>query len=145
MLLNLKEIYNIFGKYFSTVTLPILISTTRKGNIGEKLSFEFFIQELSKKGIIITIDKPTIEEDVNGIDGKFNWKGKTITIQVKPYDKEVILEDGKVEVSSPGSLSLSTDYLILYKNGKYIIVRGENVKIEENNFVFQKDKIVARK
>ena len=93
---------------------------------------------------IVVVD-PTIEEDVTGIDGKFNWKGKTITIQVKPYDKEVILEDGKVEVSSPGSLSLSTDYLILYKNGKYIIVRGENVKIEENNFVFQKDKIVARK
>ena len=145
MLLNLREIYNINGKYFKKVTLPILINASRKGNIGEKLSFEFFISELSKKDINITIEKPTTEEDISGIDGKFNWNGKTITIQVKPYDSAVISTDNKVKVFSQGSLSLNTDYLILYKSGEYIIVRGKDVKIEGNHFTFQKDKIVAKK
>lgn len=145
MLLNLREIYNINGKYFKKVTLPILINASRKGNIGEKLSKEFFINELSKKGINIVINSPTVEEDISGIDGKFNWNGKSITIQIKPYNKEVVLGDGKVEVFSPGSLSLSTDYLVLYKNGEYIIIRGKDVKIEGNHFTFQEDKIVAKK
>ena len=39
---NLEAIYNWKGKYFKRVTLPILISTSRRGNVGETQSLNFF-------------------------------------------------------------------------------------------------------
>jgi len=88
---------------------------------------------------------PTVEEDISGIDGKFIWLGKEITIQVKPYDRAVISESTrKVKVHSQGSLSLNTDYLIVYKAQSFIIIQGRDVTIEGNEFTFQEDKVVAK-
>ncbi len=145
MISNLYDIYNINGKYFKTTTLPILINSTRMGNIGEKNSLDFFKKELLKRNINIEIIKPTMEEDSSGIDGKFNWNNKEITIQVKPYDSaKVGTSSRKVKVHSQGSLSLNTDYLIVYKGNSFIIVKGKDVTIEGNYFTFQEEKIVAR-
>jgi hypothetical protein len=143
MLENMSSIYHWKSDFFISNTLPILINTTRKGNIGEKDSLNFFKNELLlKKNIHIDFIKPTISEDISGIDGKFNWNGKEITIQVKPY-KEIDNLDGKIKVFSQGSLSLNTDYLILYKQYSFIVVKGKYVKIEGSYFKFDEDKVVA--
>lgn len=144
---NMKQIYHWEGKYFKRITLPILISTSRRGNIGEKDSLKFFKESLQdKKGISINFIQPTVEEDISGIDGKFIWEGKEITIQVKPYDTATIgTSTRKVRVHSQGSLSLNTDYLIVYKEQSFIIVKGKDVTIEGNFFTFQEDKVVAKK
>jgi hypothetical protein len=147
---NLNEIYHFDGKYFKTVTLPILIATTRRGNIGEINSLRFFSEQLNNKmNIVVNIIKPTVEEDISGIDGKFIWNGKQITIQVKPFTS-IVKSDDKVKVYSQGSLSLSTDYLILYKpvshtEFSYIILRGRDVSIKGSYFESDLDKIVSEK
>jgi len=143
---NLEAIYNWKGKYFKSFTLPILISTSRRGNVGEQNSLRFFKQSLQeKKGISVNFIPPTVEEDISGIDGKFIWLGKEVTIQVKPYDTATIsTSTRKVKIHSQGSLSLNTDYLVVYKGQSFIIVRGKDVTIEGNNFTFQEDKVVAK-
>jgi hypothetical protein len=143
---NLEAIYNWKGRYFKRITLPILIRTSKRGNEGETKSLEFFKRALKeKKGISIEFIQPTVEEDISGIDGKFIWQGKEVTIQVKPYDTATIsASTRKVKIHSQGSLSLSTDYLIVYRGQSFIVVQGRDVTIEGNHFTFQEDKIVAR-
>jgi len=144
---KLDDIYNYNGDFFNRKTLPILINTSRKGNIGERNSLEFFKKSLQeKKGISVNFISPTIEEDISGIDAKFIWLGKEITIQVKPYDRVFTNElTRKVKAHSQGSLSLNTDYLIIYNLQSFIIVKGKDVIIEGNFFIFQEDKVVAKK
>jgi len=143
---NLENIYHYEGKYFNTVTLPIIINTSRKGNRGEQDSIRFFEDAIfNKTNIVISIEKPTLAEDISGIDGKFIWNGKEITIQVKPYTKASISKSTRmVSVYSQGSLSLNTSYLIVYKEGRFIAIKGKDVKIEGNNFVFPETAIVAK-
>lgn len=143
---NLEAIYNWKGKYFKRITLPILIATSKVGNVGETQSLEFFKKTLKeKKGISIEFIQPTVEEDISGIDGKFIWEGKEVTIQVKPYDNATISASSrKVKIHSQGSLSLNTDYLIVYRGQSFIVVKGKDVKIEGNLFTFQEDKIVTK-
>lgn len=140
MFQNLSNIYNFSGEYFNN-TLNILINTTRKGNIEEKNSIEFFESILSSKGIDIKVDSPTIKEDIAGIDGKFIWNGKTITIQVKPYSSTHIIGD-IIKIESIGSLSLSTDYLVLYNKGSYIITKGKDTTIEGKYFMCNISKVI---
>jgi hypothetical protein len=141
---NFDKIYHYNGIFFKEV-LQILINTSKAGNIGEQKAFNFFEETLLEKGYNIRIDSPTLEEDIKGIDGKFNWNGKTITIQVKPYEKATISSiSGMVKAYSQGSLSLGTDYLVLYGD-KIIIVKAKDVVIDGNNFIFDEFKIVAIK
>jgi hypothetical protein len=114
--------------------LPILIATSR-GNDGEINSLRFFVEELNKKmNIIVDIISPTIQEDVSGIDAKFMWNNKELTIQVKPFTR-IVKSDESVRAYSQGSLSLNTDYLILYKilptnNYSFIIFRRRDITIK---------------
>lgn len=141
---NFDKIYHYNGILFKEV-LQIIINTSKAGNIGEQKSFEFFEEILSQKGYNIKISSPTLEEDVKGIDGKFNWNGRTITIQVKPYVNATIDNiSGMIKAYSPGSLSLGTDYLVLYGE-KIIIVKAKDVIIQGNDFIFDEFKIVAIK
>ena len=147
MINHLEDIYHFDGKYFNTVTLPIIINTSRKGNRGEQESLRFFEDAIFKKNNIkIDIQEPTLAEDVSGIDGKFVWNGKEVTIQVKPYTTASISKSTRlVTIHSQGSLSLNTSYLIVYKAGRFIAIKGKDVKIEGNNFVFPETAIVAKK
>lgn len=134
---HLADIYSPNGAYFRNTTLPILIANTENGKRGERNSLEHFRKKLSEKGIDVTMETPTTEEDISGIDGKFQWNGKTVTIQVKPYSSYQI-NNGVMKVYSQGSLSLNTDYLILYKDNDFIIVKGKVVTIDGNYFIFDK-------
>lgn len=143
---NLKKYYYYEGLFFKNV-LEILISTTRKGNKGEKASLKYFKWFMDVKGFTIDVVSPTLEEDIKGIDGKFIFKGVEKTIQVKPYEN-FIIENKIGTATSNGSLSLNTDVLILYKekalkvNGypdyNYIIANQKNVKIVGNQFILDK-------
>lgn len=140
MINNFDNYYNSKGKYFKDVT-KILYSTKNRGNIGEVKSFKYFEELLSKRGLNIKVDTVTLDEDIAGIDGKFIWKSKIITIQVKPF-KSITMNGTEMKIFSQGSLSLNTDYLILYKNDEFIVSRGSDVKIEGSYFVIDESKVV---
>ena len=109
---NIDDIYGYKGSFFRKETLPILINTTRKGNVLEKLAKESFLSYANSKNIDITIQNPTIDEDVNGIDFKFTHNSNTYTVQVKPFTEYKYVEDN-IQIKSNGSLSIDTNYLIL--------------------------------
>lgn len=121
---NFHDIYNYNGSFFSRQTLPILINTTRKGNVNEircKQKFSDFAK--SKNLNIVTID-PTVSEDVDGIDAKFTHNGREFTIQIKPFNEYKIIGD-KLYAKSAGSLSVgSVNYLMLYSDKEYIIIKN---------------------
>lgn len=144
---NLEEIYHYDSDFFKKNSLPTVIKNSTRGNIGEEKSLKFFEYEILRKTQVdIKVIKPSLSEDLGGIDGKFLWKGKMLTIQVKPFEKYI--ENSEIiKVYSPGSLSLNTDYLILYRSNsliKYIIIRSSDVKISGNNFIFNKESIINK-
>lgn len=153
---NLEKYYHYKGLFFKEV-LEILIAATRKGNKGEIAAMKYFRWLMDAKGTPVTIYKPTLREDVRGIDGKFNFENSEIenTIQVKPYESFVI-ENGIGTATSNGSLSMNTDVLILYKgignkvvrnsadeevsypDFKFIVADRNDVKIVGNQFILKK-------
>jgi hypothetical protein len=161
---NLNNIYHYDGNFFERETLSILVNTTRKGNDEEKKAKEVFNNYAINNKIQIIIQDPTLEEDINGVDFKFIHNGKTFTVQVKPYEYYEIIADSDLPVSfsdnakknlsnisqsirvkSSGSLSLNTNYLILYKDGNYIILKNPSnnrIKIVGNEFTTDKSNIL---
>lgn len=143
---NFDNVYHYDGDFFKRNSLPILINTTRKGNINEKKSLSKFEQVISDRGINITMQKPSILEDVKGVDGKFihSDSGKIYTIQVKPFSN-VRKQGENFYATSDGSLSLGVNYLILYKNESYIILKNPSknkIIIDGQNFVYNQDNIL---
>jgi hypothetical protein len=134
---SFADIYSPDGDFFKRQTLPILINTTRKGNRLEQKAKEAFVRFAKTKGLTIELVNPTISEDIKGIDSKFIHNGKTYTIQVKPLSNVTDI-DNNIEVVSDGSLSLSTDYLIVVGGVKIVIARSKNVSIIGNRFVIPK-------
>jgi hypothetical protein len=153
---NLEKYYHYKGVFFKEV-LEILIAATRKGNKGERAALNYFRWLMKVKGPEVTIYKPTLREDVRGIDGKFKFENSEIekTIQVKPYENFSI--DNRVgTATSNGSLSMNTDILILYKgigtkvvrnssdeevsypDFSFIIADKKDVKIVGNQFILTK-------
>jgi hypothetical protein len=141
---NMDDIYHYDGKYFDNV-LNILVNTTRKGNIIEKRAIDYFEKFSKSKNMNIEVINPTVEEDLDGIDFKFKINNKIYTVQVKPFEKYNYNSD-IIKVKSQGSLSLSTDYLILSNKDKFIVLRNPSdnpIKIEGDNFVGTKSHIVS--
>ena len=140
MMNNLNNIYHYNGDFFKRETLPILINTTRKGNRFELKSKEIFLNYANSNGIQITIQDPTLDEDIRGIDFKFLHNNKTFTVQVKPYT-DYSISDDIISVTSSGSLSLDVDYLVLYSDDSYIILRNpKNNRIGIEGKTFKTDK-----
>jgi hypothetical protein len=58
------------------------------------------------------------------------WNNKELTIQVKPFTR-IVKSDESVRAYSQGSLSLNTDYLILYKilptNNTHLLYLDEEI------------------
>jgi ASC-1-like (ASCH) protein len=145
LLSNLYDVYHYNGEFFKNHTLSILINTTKKGNIAEKRSLDSFKDVVSERGINIEIQSPSMEEDIKGIDAKFTLNGKNYTIQVKPFTS-VHNKDGKRYAKSPGSLSLGVNYLILYKEHEYIILKNppsNPITIRGEFFVYDSGNIVS--
>jgi hypothetical protein len=158
MVANMFDVYHYNGSHFDAITLPVLVATTRKGNKGERACLDRFKSELLSKNVTANILAPTLIEDGQGIDGKFSWNGRDITIQVKPYTSAVT-DNGIVRAYSPGSLSVgiigtgkNVDYLIIYKMSKDLVTqaeqidmicaRGKGVSVQGNCFVFSDSDIV---
>ena len=143
---KLYDVYHYNASFFNRQTLPVLINTTRKGNVGEIKCKKKFTEYANSKELNILIDDPTLEEDIRGIDGKFSHKGKEFTMQIKPFTKYEELDN--MYVQSDGSLSLgSINYLILYSISEYIIVKNSIknlIKIDGNNFICPLDSILDK-
>ena len=137
---NLEKYYHYNGVYNKEV-LKILFYTIRKGRVGEIGSLWFFETEFNKKSTkgTITVISPSLDEDIKGIDGKFYFQGSEYTIQIKPYSN-IVKDDNTINFLSIGSVSLSTDYLILYQKNKNIfnfyIFNSKYVRIRDNYFAY---------
>ena len=144
MLSNLNDIYSPNGKFFSEEALPILVNTTRKGNMLEKIAKKSFLKYSQEKGIDITIQNPSVDEDINGVDFKFLSNGRSFTVQVKPFTDYKYIGD-KIFIKSEGSLSLNTNYLILCDGKNSIKLRNtpsDPIKIRGNTFMSNKSNLL---
>ena len=146
---NLELIYNYKSKFFIYNSLPIVIRTKRKGNLGEQLVLQKFKELTTTKGFDVELLVPTLDEDVKGIDSKFVLSGKTYTIQVKPMSSFQIVSD-KILIVSPGCLTLNKygvmpDYLFFYSDKQEvlflknigIISKGNSFESPVKNLILQ--------
>ena len=150
---NLKKYYHHTGTFFKEV-FKILETASGKGKIGEENALNHFRWLMTAKKTPVTILKPTLREDISGIDAKFRVGDEMKTIQVKPY-QDFVIDNGIGTATSNGALSMKTDILILYKNigqkkviknGKeysfpdfsYLIANEGDVKIRGNQFILTK-------
>lgn len=118
------DVYHYNGDFFKRQSLPILINTTRKGNVNEIKCKQKFAEFAKSKNLNIVITDPTVAEDVNGIDAKFTHNGREFTIQIKPFSEYKTISD-KLYAKSAGSLSVgSVNYLMLYSDTEYIIIKN---------------------
>jgi len=138
------DVYHYNGRFFKRETLPILINTTRKGNVNEAKCKIKFAEYATSKGLNISVENPTVEEDVNGIDAKFQHDGRMFTIQIKPFTefKEV---NNLLYFKSAGSLSVGgVNYLMLYSNDKFVLIKNSKdnpIKINGDVFIADKSKV----
>jgi hypothetical protein len=135
---NFYDVYHYDGVFFREQTLPILINTTRKGNKNEEKCKKVFLEHAKSKGLDIDMEDPTIEEDIQGIDAKFFYKNKYLKIQIKPFT-DMRYEGDNILLKSNGSLSVGLiDYLMLYKDDNYIILKNNlesPIKIKGDTFI----------
>lgn len=118
------DVYHYNGSFFKRQTLPILINTTRKGNVNEIKCKQKFVEYAKSKNLNISITDPTVQEDVDGIDAKFEHNGRVFTIQIKPFSDYKTISD-KLYAKSAGSLSVgSVNYLMLYSDKDFLIIKN---------------------
>jgi hypothetical protein len=143
---NFSDVYHYDGDFFNKHTKYILNRTKSKGKKAEDLVFNKFKEITKSKGLDIDIIQPSTEEDIEGVDGYFVYKGKKYTIQVKPGIGGLIqYKDSFYKMRSQGSLSLNTNFLFLYEGDKYIFIKNKKdspIIIKSEYFIFNKDNIV---
>ena len=136
---NLELIYNYNSKFFIYNSLPIVIRTKRKGNLGEQLVLQKFKDLTLRRGFDVELVVPTLDEDIKGVDSKFVLSGKTYTIQVKPMSRFEILGD-KISIESPGCLTLNKygvmpDYLFFYSDKQEVLFfKNRGIVSDGNSF-----------
>lgn len=142
---NFSDVYHYNGNFFNKYTKYILSITKSKGKEAENLVFDKFKEFSKSKGLDIEIIEPTKEEDIEGVDGYFIYKGKKYTIQVKPGIGGLLkYKDGFYKMKSQGSLSLNTNFLFLYEDDKYIFIKNKKdspIIIKSEYFIFNEDNI----
>ena len=110
----------------------------------EKIAKKSFLKYSQEKGIDITIQNPSVDEDINGVDFKFLSNGRSFTVQVKPFTDYKYIGD-KIFIKSEGSLSLNTNYLILCDGKNSIKLRNtpsDPIKIRGNTFMSNKSNLL---
>jgi len=141
---NFDNVYHYDGEFFNKNTKWILKNTRKSGLNAEKIAFKKFEDFSKSKGLDMEIKVPTTDEDIGGTDGYFEYKGKKYTIQVKPFSSLIDMEN-YIKAESDGSLSLNTDFLILYKGDKHIFVKNKEkdpIRIKSKFFIFNKNNVV---
>lgn len=150
---NLFDIYHFDGIYFDK-NMEILDGTIKKGKRGESKSLEYLANTLISKGVTnFEIKTPDKYQDNKGYDGYLIYKGKTRTIQVKPFSTCEINND-KINITSDGSLTFGTNYLVLYKEKtkkdekiyEFIIldnIKGEKIVVDGNLYICKSENIVS--
>jgi hypothetical protein len=142
-----NDVYHYNGDFFKRQTLPILINTTRKGNVNEIKCKQKFIDYAKSKNLNIVITDPSVAEDVDGIDAKFTHNGRTFTIQIKPFSEYKTIGD-KLYAKSAGSLSVgSVNYLMLYSDTEYLIIKNASnspITIKGDVFIAPLSNVIYR-
>jgi hypothetical protein len=150
---NLFDLFHYDGRYFVFV-YNLLENASKRGKKFEDKAFVKFVEIAAKKGLDIKILEPTLVEDRDGgIDGKFYWDNKMVTIQVKPLiylDSErksdiSDFQDMYLKAKCKGDIKmLKTDYLILTNRYDTWIFRAKGITVDDetNSFVIPKKNIV---
>jgi len=143
---NSMKLFNPSGFYFKTI-YNLLTNSSNKGKSIEERSFELFKNTLKdKRGVDVDIIDPTKEQDIDGIDGLFMYKGKEFTIQVKPlsYMQSYKKDDTKYIVFCDGVLkNLKTDYLIVLNDNESHIFKSDNSVAYDSYFLIPKSNLIV--
>ena len=137
---NLDSIYHYNCEYFKNKALPIVISTVRRGNLGEIKTIEKFKEMTKSKGYDVEFEYPTTVEDISGIDSKLILNGRTYTLQIKPMTSKIIKDD-EITIKSPGCLNIKKfgvviDYLCFWSdNGEFVFLRNRGIKSIGDQFI----------
>ena len=79
---------------------------------------------------------------IGGIDCEIEIDGKITTGQIKPFTQLIKEKDTITIIGSASVKPYKTDWLIFSKNDKEIIlIKNENSKIVQGNFVFPKENL----
>lgn len=144
---NFNDVYHYNGIFFNRETLPIIMRTSKRGNINEIKCKQKFSDFAESKGLNIVITDPTVTEDVNGIDAKFTHNGRVFTIQIKPFTDYKKVGDF-IYIKSAGSLSVGdVNYLMLYSDAEYIIAKNspkDSIKIKGDMFIIPVSNVAYR-
>lgn len=142
---NSYDLFSVTGKYFKDI-YRLLENTSNKGNKFERKAFRVFKDELkSRKGVDVDITKPSRDEDINGVDGVFQYKGRRFTIQVKTLHKieSFKKDESKFIVFCDGVLkNLNTDYLIVINENKIHIFKSSGVLSYGSYYLIPKSSLV---
>lgn len=144
---NIHDLLHYEGKWFDDVYF-LLKNTSSKGKREEQKAYKDFEEYAFSKGIDIQVQEPSLQEDLSGIDGFFEWKGKKYTIQVKPlkYYQDYKIDTSKVIVFCDGSLKdLDVDYLIATNEKETLIFRARQSKTKGSYFLFPKEDLLLTK
>lgn len=143
---NQFDLFNVDGKYFKYV-YSLVKSTSNKGRKFESDAFKKFEDIAKLKGKPVSIEAPTLEEDLyGGIDGTFKIDNKRYTIQVKPLSRieEYASDSSKYIVYCDGMLQqLKTDYLIAINNSECYIFRCNSGVVKDKFFIIPKANLVV--
>lgn len=138
-----EEFFIEGGRYFNEIR-KILKITEDYGDRNEYLAIEYIKQVIkSKLNLDVNpVKSPSGSYDdlINGVDAKFDIKGKSYTCQVKPLVS--IKESGEeyIIVSSGNIKNYKTDYLAFsnHKTGECVLFKNKEVRINGTTIIIPK-------
>lgn len=142
---NKYDLFHYDGKYFDEY-YQLLVNATQKGSRLEQIAQKVFEDFAKSRGLDIKLYQTGMDEDKQGIDFKFLYKDKFLTIQVKPLKDHIISSDEVQFISEGDTREIVTDYLIL-SNGEvtFIIKSNRNLSGEGNIITVDKKNVLYPK
>lgn len=141
-----RELFSPDGKYFKSV-YSLLTGSSIRGASLETKAFELLKSYfMNKDGIDVEIAVPTIDEDLSGVDGKFQLNGEDKTVQVKPLHsiQEYKIDNTKFIVFCDGVLKgLITDYLVVSNNKESHIFTTDGIIVKSSYFLIPKVNLLS--
>lgn len=128
-----NELFSVSGQFFERI-YNRLCGATDKGKLSESKSNSLFMRYSNSKGIEVDLKEPELQQDKDGIDAYFKYKGRIYTIQTKTLYS--IKKDGDYYIVyiSGDFTDIKTTYLTLIpeNSSNSYIFKGKNVNTKVN-------------
>jgi Fe-Mn family superoxide dismutase len=136
--------FRIFNKESSTLQnlLRVLTGTNNAGNKREETTASILRTYLGKEFKVEIIGGIGNKKDaIGGVDIEITKDGITQTAQVKPFRHKIITDDG-ILLEDTASVKLYKTDLMIFQNGKNVLVFNKKPKIVDGNYIFPLDSLL---